>query len=292
MAYSNFLSLLYWGLSYTSGLTALTLYYLKYKKYHSNFHKNAIVFNLNILIIIISLTVQLLIQDASYNIVNACNYIILVCCALIVYTSPLNTHSMYKFSFKRIPEKILLRVSLLLVALVIVSFFTNTTFIVYLVIYAMIASILYSFIVGSFDEIKKIKKSPSRTIIIWLLCLLLFVLSSIFNFLDYIKQLNIHLVNKIHYVPMFYIVLNVGLILQLRSFIIPLSSQIKNHLLNMGLTKRELEVSRLLLNGKKYKDISMELLISISTVKKHVSNIYRKIDVKNNVEFISYINSL
>lgn len=54
-----------------------------------------------------------------------------------------------------------------------------------------------------------------------------------------------------------------------------------------GLTKRESEICILLLLGKINKDIATDLDISISTVKTHVQNIYKKINVSSRYELIS-----
>ena len=56
---------------------------------------------------------------------------------------------------------------------------------------------------------------------------------------------------------------------------------------NSKLTDREVEVARLLLQSYKYSEIAEELFIGLSTVKKHVSNIYTKMDVKSKTDFIS-----
>jgi DNA-binding NarL/FixJ family response regulator len=47
------------------------------------------------------------------------------------------------------------------------------------------------------------------------------------------------------------------------------------------LTAREREVLRLVVQGYKYRDIGEELFISLTTVKTHVSNIYRKLGVED-----------
>lgn len=47
------------------------------------------------------------------------------------------------------------------------------------------------------------------------------------------------------------------------------------------LTTREREVLRLVVQGYKYRDIAGELFISLTTVKTHVSNIYRKLGVED-----------
>ncbi|WP_242985455.1 response regulator transcription factor [Vallitalea okinawensis] len=56
------------------------------------------------------------------------------------------------------------------------------------------------------------------------------------------------------------------------------------------ITKREREVVLLLINGYSYNDIADGLTISISTVKTHVRNIYRKLSINNKIELINLIN--
>lgn len=52
------------------------------------------------------------------------------------------------------------------------------------------------------------------------------------------------------------------------------------------LTEREKEVAALLLKGYKNSEIAQELFIGISTVKKHIVNIFDKANVKSRAEFI------
>lgn len=54
------------------------------------------------------------------------------------------------------------------------------------------------------------------------------------------------------------------------------------------LTKREWEIYRLVMVGKNNGEIAQELVISVSTVKYHVSNIFSKLGVKNRAEAIAY----
>lgn len=58
---------------------------------------------------------------------------------------------------------------------------------------------------------------------------------------------------------------------------------------NLPLTEREWEVSRLILEGADNEEIGRRLSISISTVKKHVNNIYGKTGVKNRVQLARLI---
>ncbi|MCW3162059.1 response regulator [Chryseobacterium oryctis] len=58
------------------------------------------------------------------------------------------------------------------------------------------------------------------------------------------------------------------------------------------LTEREKEVLELLSQGFLYKEIADKKFISIDTVKKHIGNIYRKLQVSNKVEAINKFNHL
>jgi two-component system, NarL family, response regulator LiaR len=58
-----------------------------------------------------------------------------------------------------------------------------------------------------------------------------------------------------------------------------------------ALTKKEEEVLVVLAKGQLYKEISVQLSISIDTVKKHCKNIYKKLNVRNRTEATNYFNS-
>lgn len=55
----------------------------------------------------------------------------------------------------------------------------------------------------------------------------------------------------------------------------------RSKLQEQGLTKREIEVSLLVLQGMTNGEIARELYISETTVKKHLSNIFAKLEIKN-----------
>lgn len=57
------------------------------------------------------------------------------------------------------------------------------------------------------------------------------------------------------------------------------SEDCRNILLELGLTKRETEVSLLVLKGLTNKEIAQELYISETTVKKHLSNVFAKLEI-------------
>ena len=53
-----------------------------------------------------------------------------------------------------------------------------------------------------------------------------------------------------------------------------------------GLSKREREIALLIAQGKQYKFIADELFISVETVKTHVKNIFKKVEVSDKTELV------
>jgi LuxR family maltose regulon positive regulatory protein len=54
-----------------------------------------------------------------------------------------------------------------------------------------------------------------------------------------------------------------------------------------ALSKREMELLRLIAQGCSNKEIAAQLIISIGTVKRHTVNIFTKLDVKNRTEAVA-----
>ena len=54
-----------------------------------------------------------------------------------------------------------------------------------------------------------------------------------------------------------------------------------------NLSSREIEISKLVCEGFKYKDIAEKLFIAERTVTKHVQNIFEKVSVANKIELIN-----
>lgn len=61
----------------------------------------------------------------------------------------------------------------------------------------------------------------------------------------------------------------------------PTLEECREILRELGLTKREAEVSLLVMQGMTNGEIAQELFISETTVKKHLSNIFAKLDIKS-----------
>jgi DNA-binding NarL/FixJ family response regulator len=61
-----------------------------------------------------------------------------------------------------------------------------------------------------------------------------------------------------------------------------------NSLALLGLSQRETEVLKLVIEGKDNKAIATQLSVNISTIRKHLENIYTKFKVKSRTEAIAY----
>ena len=55
-----------------------------------------------------------------------------------------------------------------------------------------------------------------------------------------------------------------------------------------GLTSREVEVLRLVAKGQSNKQIAAELVLSVRTVERHITNLYGKIDARGKADATAY----
>lgn len=61
---------------------------------------------------------------------------------------------------------------------------------------------------------------------------------------------------------------------------------------NIGLTKKELEVTNYLKQGKTNKEIAYEMGVKPNTVKNHIYNIFKKTNSSNRIEFLGKIGQI
>ncbi|MGI9173882.1 MAG: LuxR C-terminal-related transcriptional regulator [Rhodothermales bacterium] len=70
------------------------------------------------------------------------------------------------------------------------------------------------------------------------------------------------------------------------------SAQVAADRLASPLTRREVEILRLIAAGMKNQKIADQLFISLSTVKRHIANVYGKLDVRHRTEAVALANEL
>lgn len=91
--------------------------------------------------------------------------------------------------------------------------------------------------------------------------------------------------NLFFFLPLIYIGISVQILLYLKKVY-----KIKEiNINNLGLTEREKELALLIIKGQSNTEISENLHISISTVKNHIYNIYKKLNIKNRYELINKV---
>lgn len=66
-----------------------------------------------------------------------------------------------------------------------------------------------------------------------------------------------------------------------QTYLLPSPDEEQAQLVSLGLTRREIEVFRLIRKNYTNGEIAEELFIAENTVKKHISNIFHKLDVEN-----------
>jgi DNA-binding NarL/FixJ family response regulator len=64
-------------------------------------------------------------------------------------------------------------------------------------------------------------------------------------------------------------------------------SKFEQNIRLLNLTNREIEIAKLIVKGKTYREIATELFISEKTVTKHIQNMFEKANVSNKVGFIN-----
>ncbi|MBN1993702.1 MAG: response regulator transcription factor [Anaerolineae bacterium] len=72
----------------------------------------------------------------------------------------------------------------------------------------------------------------------------------------------------------------------------PASPPFSSFALIEPLSERELEVLRLIAAGLSNREIAAELVVAVSTVKTHVNNIYRKLDVSSRTQAVAVARAL
>ena len=66
----------------------------------------------------------------------------------------------------------------------------------------------------------------------------------------------------------------------------------KKPTVDYGLTARQKEILQLLANGLSYEQIAINLFVSKGTVRKHIENLYRKLQVNNKVDAINKLDNM
>ncbi len=276
-----------WIIAYTAGVARLSMAFLilKREKRRVDFWKVA--FLLTLLSVIISLSNQEVVLALNNENIYIFGYISSYGAALIIMTLPVYIHSELTKTDKRsLKDNLFIWLSLFLCMMLTAGFIINiqklNDIIFGSVIIVMSGSIIYSNLLVTLKN--RSKKDSSRVIRILSTSVILLV--PLMIWIDFINnQIAGYII-----LPLMYFNINVLMILsEIDDLInIPNKEKVsKGKMTVSGLTKREQEVTGLLLEGLTYQQTADHLCISIQTVKTHANHIYTKTDTNNKIELLN-----
>lgn len=298
-------------LSFLIGFTAIILSIIAYIKYKTQIIKHYIYF-------IIALTIILLEQTlSSYKIINLVDFpglnIILnivsyLSAGFIIYFLPLLSHEFIKKEWTS-RKKTFFEVAAFIPVCSLIAYYLMTykKVIVILSSGLLFSTILYC-LVFLYLNLKNIKSDFIKNIlrVFLITTVLLFPYMYLDTRIEQISVLSRLFPYGLLSVSIFYMIWSIlSLYFGIRYFkynleksygdkdeqeLIEISDTKEQFFEKFNITNREKEIILLLMKGYSYNQLAEELVISLTTVKTHVHNIYRKVEVKNKIELFNLIN--
>ncbi|SIQ32726.1 response regulator transcription factor [Maribacter ulvicola] len=141
----------------------------------------------------------------------------------------------------------------------------------------------------------KVKKSSKRKIqienthlfligltVLIVICVLIF---NVVYFSSYYGIAQIDYINSLFLVPLILFIFSFGIFIEQNK-----QKERPKKIDTFNLTSKEKEVTTMILEKKKNKEIANELYVELSTIKTHINNIYKKVEVKNRKELFEKMN--
>ncbi|MCR6643027.1 MAG: LuxR C-terminal-related transcriptional regulator [Sporocytophaga sp.] len=276
-------------ITYTSLILTIFLEIICYKRNIETLQ--TIGFTISLLFLIISLTATALVEQIPAT-GGPTNVFILFAMTTISLTTPLNILEERQHNLKPVWAKLHIGISLILCIMIGAGQYLKALNVIQYIVasYLGITVIASMLLINNTKPQKRIahrEKLEKSFSILFIIIVPLSLLGSYAfeNFLEVDLKFGFTL-------PIVFILLAGSKLmddLQRLSLLKPKSEHKKQHFENFALTKRERELSLLLLQGKSYQEISDELNISMPTVKTHASNIYKKCGVNSRHELTALI---
>lgn len=279
--------------AYTIGIITIFLEIICYKKRIE--YLETILFTCAFLFFIISLSLSLFFEPSGDISNKFFSDLVLISLVILGLTTTMNT-----FAERQIEIPVKLKHGLIIIACLLIIVIVTPFLNVYRdYIEALVLAFLAVTVLGSMILIRKTKpekrilhrESSERNIALFILILIpLAITFEIFG----VKFLNLESSKISITPPIIFIVLAISKMLDdiNRLSLFKHSNTIESqNVQNYNLTPREREIAELLIKGSSYAAIGEELFIALPTVKSHVSNIYRKVQVKNKIELLHALKS-
>jgi DNA-binding CsgD family transcriptional regulator len=274
------------GLTYTTLCIALFLQWICYKRNIENI--DAIAFTTSLLLLILSVSLSPL-----FPIGKTSNISTLIAMVLVSVTTFLNTWSERKHSLKIVYKRAYLTFATLLLIGIFVTYFLDYLIVAQNAVVAfLIGSVLGALGLAQFTKpVKRLLHLEKANKIFGLIFLILVPTYLIFHY-GFEKEYQKFQIGFLLYITFTLLALHkIYDDLQRLSLVNKKVEPQKQHFKNYGLTEREEEIARLLVQGITYQNISEQLFISLPTVKTHASNIYKKCNVKTRHELVFILTS-
>lgn len=291
-------------ISFLSGMSAITLFIAAYIKYKRELIKYYIFFIIAIGMLLLEQTISTygIVNNLYSNILN--DFIMVfsyISCSYIVYALPLFIYKLINIKQWDKMKNLYTGLALIpLISLIGKHIFETRVFV--WIANIVLFTVIISCLIFTIRNFKRITNDRIRSCL-KILCIFTVIFLP-YMYLDtkteYIPFLTKYFPYGLLSVPAFYFVWNgvsiYWVIKYLKEFIPEKQQNIKElsreFYSKYKITNREQEVIELLIKGCSYKEISEQLVVSLSTVKTHIRNIYKKTDVKNKIELINMINEI
>lgn len=272
------------GITYTTLCISLFLQWICYKRNIETIE--TMVFTVSLLLLIISISLSPLFPTGETSSLST-----LITMVFVSVSTFLNIWIERKHSINEVFKKIYLGFAALLLISVLMAYFSGHLMIAqYAVVTFLIGSIVWTLGFAQFSKpVKKyahLEKANKIFSIVFVIIVPTYLVLH-YGFEKGYKQFQIGFLLYIAFTLM-------GLNkiyddLQRLSLVNKTVEPKEQHFKNYGLTKREEEIARLLIQGITNQDISEQLFISLPTVKTHASNIYKKCNVKTRHALITLL---
>ncbi len=282
-------------LAYTIGVITLFLQIVCYKRKIE--HIETILFIGSFFLLIMALSVSLLFDISHHAENEKLEAIVYLCMVLLGLTTPLNIFVERHIKVPKLITVTLYIVSAVLFLLVVSTFvvgvypFTDTVVSTFIGV-SVISSMVLLRNTKPHQRIKHREKIERRMAVAFIVVLPLTLFIEFFS--EKFERLNFLQTDTIITVPVLFIMMATSKFLDdltRLSLFKPENTIIQQNVTNYNLTPREFEIAELLIKGFSYAQISGSLFISMPTVKTHVTNIYKKVNVNNKMELFNTISN-
>lgn len=285
------LELILYLVAYTVGVLTLFLEIICYSRKIE--YLETILFTAAFLLFIVSLSYSILFGNFDATEIENPNFFVLISMVLLALTLPLNIFAERQIKIASFVKPTLYFITGLLGLLTIANnWWPLQPFLVYLISAFLIGSVIASMLVQRNSKPEKriehresIEQKISTAILI-----IIPITVFIEVFADKIEWLSFMDTKSMLTVPILFIILCISKLLDDLNRLSLFKSEneiVDQNVKNYNLTPRELEIAGLLIKGFTYAKISETLFISMPTVKTHVSNIYKKVQVNNKMELLN-----